>query len=225
MLADDPSRERAAKRLARFDVILTRFENGLNLVAALAIFFLMLMGVVQIIGRSFFDFPVPGYIDFIEQFIAIIAFLGVAYCQRIGGHVRMDLVITNLPRRMRPSAEAVGVGLTLFLIMLLIWGSYQHFERAYFLGDSTMDIRLPVWPSKLLVPIALSVLWLRLVVQFAGYVRLARFPDSPPIGIPLALDSHEHGHGDIKGRTGGAGVAVPISPEPGDREGWRATRR
>jgi len=216
MPADDPSRERAAKRLARFEVILVRFENGLNLVAAIAIFFLMLMGVVQIIGRSFFNFPVPGYIDFIEQFVAIIAFLGIAYCQRIGGHVRMDLVITKLPRRMQPSAEALAVGLTLFLITLLIWGSYLHFERAYLLGDSTMDIRLPVWPSKLLVPIALSVLWLRLVVQFAGYVRLARFPDSPPIGIPLTLGSHEHGHGEIERDAGEASVAFPVSPGPGE---------
>jgi TRAP-type C4-dicarboxylate transport system permease small subunit len=216
MAADDPSRERAAKWLARFDVILTRFENGLNLVAAIAIFSLMLMGVVQIVGRSFFDFPLPGYIDYIEQFIGIFAFLGVAYCQRIGGHVRMDLLITKLPRRMQPSAEALGVGLTLLLITLLIWGSYQHFERAYLLGDSTMDIRLPVWPSKLLVPIALSVLWLRLVVQFSGYVRLARFPDSLPIGIPLALDSHEHG--DIERGAGEASVAFPVSPGPGDRK-------
>jgi hypothetical protein len=56
--------------------------------------------------------------------------------------------------------------------------------RAYSIGDSTMDIRLPTWPAKSMVPLALSVLWLRLVLQICGYVRMIRYPDADPIAVP-----------------------------------------
>ena len=46
---------------------------------------------------------------------------------------------------------------------MLIYASFTNFLRAYSIGDSTMDIRLPTWPAKLMVPLALTVLWLRLV--------------------------------------------------------------
>ena len=60
--------------------------------------------------------------------------------------------------------------IALFVIAVLIWYGFDHFLRAYRLGDSTIDAELPVWPSKLLVPVSFALLWLRLLVQLAGYV-------------------------------------------------------
>jgi hypothetical protein len=48
-----------------------------------------------------------------------------------------------------------------------------------------MDIKLPLWPAKLVVPIALATLWLRLLLQFAGYIRLFLDPRQPPIAVPM----------------------------------------
>ena len=53
--------------------------------------------------------------------------------------------------------------MTIAIITVLIYASFTNFLRAYSIGDSTMDIKLPTWPAKLMVPLALSVLWLRLV--------------------------------------------------------------
>ena len=47
-----------------------------------------------------------------------------------------------------------------------------------------MDIKLPTWPAKLLVPLALSVLWLRLSLQICGYIRMIAHPDAEPVAIP-----------------------------------------
>jgi len=41
--------------LRRADAIQSHLEDGLNLIAALAIFFLMFVGVSQVIGRTVFD--------------------------------------------------------------------------------------------------------------------------------------------------------------------------
>ena len=169
--------------LRRADALLSHAEDGLNLIAALAIFFLMFVGVAQIVGRTIFDFAIYGYIDWIEQASVVFAFLGIAYAQRLGSHIGMDLTMGWRPQN-RWKIELFGVVMANAIITVLIWASLTNFLRAYSIGDSTMDIKLPTWPAKLLVPLALSVLWLRLSLQICGYIRMIAHPDAEPVAIP-----------------------------------------
>ena len=86
-------------RYSRIDQAVFRIESGLNLAAGLVIFAIMLLAVTQIVGRKLFNAPLPGFIDWVEQSMAVFAFLGVAYCQRVGGHIRMDILIGRLAER------------------------------------------------------------------------------------------------------------------------------
>ena len=165
------------------DRVLSHAEDSLNLIAAFAVFFLMFVGVAQIVGRTVFDFAIYGYIDWIEQASALFAFLGIAYAQRLGSHIGMDLTTSWRPS-LRWKVELFGVVMTILIITVLIYASFTNFLRAYSIGDSTMDIRLPTWPAKLMVPLALSVLWLRLSLQICGYLRMIAHPDAEPIAIP-----------------------------------------
>lgn len=169
--------------LRRLDGWLGVVEDHANLIAALAIFFLMVVGVAQIAGRKLFNVAIHGYIDWIEQSSALFAFLGIAYAQRLGAHIRMDITL-GWPARLRWWLELAGVVLALVVIALLIDASFNAFWRAWSLGDSTMDIRLPVWPAKLVVPLALGLLWLRLGLQLWGYTRMVLDPDAAPVGVP-----------------------------------------
>ncbi len=76
--------------LSRSDRALLRLEAALNLASGIIIFALVCLAVYNVLGRKLFNAPVPGYIDWTEQFMAAFAFLGLAYCQREGGHIRMD---------------------------------------------------------------------------------------------------------------------------------------
>ncbi len=182
----------------RFDGALARLENAFNLVAAASILLLMLLAVVQILGRLFFNTPVPGFIDITEQAMAVFAFCGVAYCQRVGGHIRMEIVLGELKGRTLWICEMTGVILIAVVVALLIWGSLFHFDRAWSIGDSTIDIRLPTWPSKLVIPVALSVLFLRLLLQIYGYARLVAKPDREPIAVPVIQDVQETAQHEIE---------------------------
>ncbi len=160
-------------------------EDGLNLIAAAAIFFLMFVGVFQIIGRTVFDTAIYGYIDYMEQASALFAFLGIAYAQRVGAHIRMDLLLRGFSMRFLWSMELFCVLVALVVITVLIDSTFQNFLRAWQLGDSTMDIKLPVWPTKLIVPFVLAVLWVRLVLQSVDYARLVRHPLAEPVAVPV----------------------------------------
>lgn len=180
-----------AQALGVLDVRLGWVETLFNLIAALSIFALMFLGIVQVVGRTLFNKPVAGYIDLVELSMATFAFLGIAYCQRFGGHVRMDLFIKMAKGRVHWAMEIFGTLVALFIIGVLIWYGFEHFLRAYQIGDTTIDAELPVWPSKLLVPLAFALLWLRLLLQLAGFIRLLLHPDAVPLAVPKALTAED----------------------------------
>ncbi|MBO6755151.1 MAG: TRAP transporter small permease [Roseibium sp.] len=196
-IAGDPLPDRS-NTFIRFDGALGHVENVFNLVAAFSILALMLLAVGQVLGRLFFNTPIPGFIDITEQAMAIFAFAGVAYCQRVGGHIRMEIVLGKLSGRPLWICEMIGVSLVACVVALLIWGSWFHFDRSWNFGDSTMDIGLPTWPSKLIVPFALSLLLLRLFLQIYGYARMVANPRRVPVAVPVIQDVTETAQHEIE---------------------------
>jgi TRAP-type mannitol/chloroaromatic compound transport system permease small subunit len=167
----------------------------LALISGLAIFGMVLLAVVSVTGRNAMNAPLPGYVDWIEQFMPLIAFMGVAYTQRDGGHIRMDILIGRLKGRALWAAEFATTFFMLLLMLLLVWGSWAHFQRSFDFGsllwsrDSSMDISIPLWPAKLLAPVAFSVLCLRLVLQLWGYGRAFVLELDAPVAVPLIRDA------------------------------------
>jgi len=177
--------------LSRLDQILYKLESKLALLSGLAIFSLMFLAVFSVGGRNLFNAPLPGYIDWIEQAMPLIAFMGISYTQRDGGHIRMDILVGALRGRPLWAAEFITTLLMLALMTLLIWGTFSHFLRAFDFNavwwsrDSSMDIAIPLWPAKLLAPVAFSVLALRLILQLWGFGRAFIWGLSSPVAVPL----------------------------------------
>lgn len=170
--------------LSRFDSAYAHVENVFNMLAALGIFVVMMIGIAEVVLRTAFNFSIFGYLDVIELTMAVFAFLGAAYCQRHGSHIRMDLAISFLRGRAQYVVEALAIILALIAVGILIQATYAHFLRSLSSGDSTIDANLLVWPSKLMAPIGLGLLWLRLWLNFFGYVRLIAHPEAVPVAVP-----------------------------------------
>lgn len=180
--------------LSRIDQRLYKLETGLALLGGFTVLGLIILAVVSVAGRNLFSQPIPGYIDWIEQFMPLIAFMGIAYTQRDGGHIRMDMLVNQLKGRVLWFVEALTTLIILLLVILLIWGSWSHFERSFDFSaplwsrDSTIDIGLPLWPAKLLAPVALFVLSIRLVLQIWGFARAFVLNQTSPVAVPLTED-------------------------------------
>lgn len=174
---------------------LLKLEQFLALVSGLAVFGLMVLAVISVSGRNAINAPLPGYVDWIEQAMPLIAFLGISYVQRSGGHIRMDIVISRLHGRALWLFELISVILILALMLALVWGSWSHFDRSFDFGaplwsrDSSIDIGIPLWPAKLLAPVAFSVLCVRLVLQIWGYGRALVLGLEHPVAVPLIQDA------------------------------------
>lgn len=186
------------KQLSWIDRKLGAVEDTLNTIGGLIIFALMFLGVAQIVLRAAFRNPIYGYIDIVEVSMVGFALMSISYVQRVGGHVRMELFTAKMHGRPLWIAEFLSTVFTAVIVGILIPSSYNHFARAFKYGDSTIDIQLLTWPAKLVVPIALSILMARIIIQMLGYLRLAYRPHLTPIGIPLIKTVEEQAEEEIE---------------------------
>lgn len=179
--------------LSKLDRALLPIERFCALLSGLAIFSLMFLAAYSVTGRKFFASPLAGYVDYIEAAMPIIAIMGVSYVQRDGTHIRMDMLVGALKGRLLWLFELITVLLMLLLIVALTWGAWEHFDRSFDCArplcsrDSSIDIGIPIWPSKLVVPVAFFVLSLRLTLQAWGYGRALVLGLDNPVAVPLNL--------------------------------------
>ncbi len=191
-------------------------ERLTALLSGFGIFVMMMFGVAQIVSRKVLNWPIPGYIDVVEIMMTFLVFLGLAYTERLGGHIRMEIFVSYLKGRTLWLFELIGVLVGLFVCGVLVKYSWDHAMRAYTSGDSTIDIQLLWWPSKMVVPAALTLLFIRLLVSLWGYLRLLIDPTAASIGVPEIIDVEEQARRDVEA----AGVDISNDAE-GNGDGRR----
>ena len=188
--------------LSRCDQALLWLETRLNLTGGVIVLFIVLFSVINIVGRGMFNQPFNAYFDLMGQSVPLIAFMGLSYCQRDGGHIRMDLLIGRVKGRALWVIEAVTSLLTFLLISVLAYGAWLHANRSITLGDSTEDIGLIIWPFKLMLVAMFIVLLARLLIQLWGYSRLIVNPQITPIAVPIIEDVAAQAEREAKTATG-----------------------
>jgi TRAP-type C4-dicarboxylate transport system permease small subunit len=150
----------------RVEGVLSKIEDYLNLASVFIIMFLMFFATTEIVGRYIFNSPVPGHVEIVELIMVGIVFFGIAYTQRVGGHVRMELFVTKvLKGRSYHIAEVITNILSLFVYLFILVYTFKATLFAYQIGDNTSYLYWPTWPSKLAVPIGCLFLCIRFSVE------------------------------------------------------------
>jgi len=142
-----------------------KIETVLNVIGVIFIMFLMILTAGEIIGRYAFNHPIPGYVEDVELMMAAIVFLGFGYTQRVGAHIRMDMIINKFTGRMYHLTEALSGFLGLFAYAIICIASFIGTIDAYHMGDVTEYLYTPTWPSKLCVPLGSFFLCIRFFIQ------------------------------------------------------------
>ena len=171
---------------ARLDRGYFMIEKSMNYIAAAFLFSLMLLACAEVFMRKVFNSPIHGQADLVEIMIPTMGFFGLAYCQRLAGHVRMELLIHKLKGRALWLAEFTSNFATIIIVVITIYGTWTNFLNAYEIGDTSMDAQIPVWPPKLIITLGFCLLLGRCLIAFCGYIRLIRHPDAEPIGVPIS---------------------------------------
>ena len=80
-----------------------------------------------------------------------------------------------------------------------------------------MDIALPIWPAKLLAPVAFAVLCVRLDLQACGYVLAIINNTVEPVTLLLPMDAAAQAAGKAESLLGAGSHTDSSSANGGER--------
>jgi TRAP-type C4-dicarboxylate transport system permease small subunit len=167
---------RAKRFLLLRRVNFSSVEEGLLLLAAIAIFFIMLLTVSDVTGRYVFIRPVPGTAEISELVLVIIIFLGLSGTHRVGGHIGMEAVTELLKRKKRLPLYHAFESFNAFL-SLILWAIIAYYFFQATLVSQAMDeiscgpLYISIWPFKLCIAIGSTFICVRLVIQLVQLVK------------------------------------------------------
>lgn len=95
--------------------------------------------------------------------------IGLAYVQRLRGHVNVDLIPMMLPLRAR-MAMAIGTSaLSIAIVAVMLWYGYDFWHVAWSRGwrsDTVWGVRL--WIPYLAIPVGFALLLLQMIADLVA---------------------------------------------------------
>lgn len=174
--------------LKTLDSALMRVEFLTAALAGVTIFAVMLLVTAEVLMRRLLNSPIQGQVDATSLSMVAFSLLCISYCYRQAGHIRMDMLQKMTRGRLSWSTHLFATLVGLFVVSAILPGTWTHFMRAWTLGDTTLGVGLPTWPSKLAAPVGLGILWLRLSLEVWVFGRLFLNPSLEPVGVPRPPD-------------------------------------
>jgi TRAP-type C4-dicarboxylate transport system permease small subunit len=114
--------------------------------AAAALFAIMALTAVDVVGRKFFAASLPGSLELTELLMVAVIFAGLPLVSLQGEHVVFDTLDSRLPAavlRVQRALVDLLCGAALGGLAWLLW--VKAGQMASY-GDTTAQLKLPVWP-------------------------------------------------------------------------------
>ena len=143
-------------------------SSNLSYLGCIALFSMMLLTTIDVVGRYFFNKPVLGAFELTEFLVLILIFSFLAPSQAKKSHVAVDLVFQHFHRRLRAIIDVFNHLLCLLFMCLIAYRGYvRAFEIKEF-GEATSNLGIIKYPFAFFVVFGcatLSIEYLRDLIR------------------------------------------------------------
>jgi TRAP-type C4-dicarboxylate transport system permease small subunit len=151
-------------------------DTALGGLAAVVLFVLMLVTVVDVVGRGVFNAPLPGGFELTELMMAALVFAALPAVTRRESHIVIDLLDFMTPSWL-VAPRQVGVYVLCALVVgLWSWRTWAWGDRMARYGDETEFLKVPLAPVSYFISVlsaATAVVFVVLAWRYAtGRARL-----------------------------------------------------
>jgi len=119
------------------------YERVLAYIAAMAMFLMMMITLVDVVGRDMFSFPLPGGFEITEFLLATLIFLGLPMVTAANGHVDVDLLDSSVPAFLKPLQTIIICLVNTIAFGVLSWMLWKLAIRTYNYQDTTAILEIP----------------------------------------------------------------------------------
>jgi TRAP-type C4-dicarboxylate transport system permease small subunit len=145
--------------------ILQRAVYYLCIIGAVAMLFMMFLTVADIIGRSFFTWPITGTYELSRYFLVVIVLLGIGYAQQTGQHIAVDYFVSKLPLRSQFFFEATATFLGLVFFALVTWQGWKGGWDSVKTKTVSDTLNIPSYPFEFLIAVGAFFLCIELLLK------------------------------------------------------------
>ena len=142
--------------------------------SGIILFVMMFLVVANTLTRKFFNAPIAGAFEITQSLLTLAIFLSLAYTQRVGGHISVDVLSRHFSGSVQLLARLMAPALG---FLCFAWATYANWHYAM---DSLQmneqewgEITYPLWPVKMLMCIGLGILTLQFLADLIRQLRIA----------------------------------------------------
>jgi TRAP-type C4-dicarboxylate transport system permease small subunit len=121
---------------------------------------MMLLTVADVFMRAFFNSPITGTTEITEFMMIVVVFPALAWCAVNRRHVRVDLLVSQLPPRIQTIIDSITLLLTLCTFIIITWHSMLEAMDVY---TTTSLLKLPHAPFYWVLTAGLALFCLSIV--------------------------------------------------------------
>jgi TRAP-type C4-dicarboxylate transport system permease small subunit len=160
-------------RRSQVDTAIAGTSKAASLIGGLAV--LLMTGLISfdVLMRYFLGEP-QLFVDEVSGFLQVLViFWGLAYTFQAGGHIRVDLITTHLPARVRAWLRVVTLAVGIALLAVVAWVTGESAWTAYQYGRVSTVMLYPLWLPMLLIPTGLALMTFAMAGALTRQLRLA----------------------------------------------------
>ena len=158
--------------MKRIEQLINKLSDFSGYLSGLVLILIILLTMAEVVSRYIMKNPLILCDEFGGYSLVLITFLGLAYCWKEKGHIRITFLVDKLPARIVRIIRIVSLSLILFYI-----GLSTKVSWIFLIGSFKRNIRsnsflmTPLkWPQ-MVIPIGLSLLFLVVVFELYKVVK------------------------------------------------------
>ncbi len=123
---------------------LDKFSGLLKIIGATALTAMMLLTVVDVIGR-FFKYPIFGSVELVGFLATIVVAAALPYTYKVDGHVGVEILVRLLSKKTQLIIDLFTRSLSLVLFGLVTWQMFLYAMDIRKTGEVSMNLEFPIY--------------------------------------------------------------------------------
>ena len=152
-------------KLSSIGKVIDFIEKICAAVSVVSVVLMMLLVSADVIGRKFFQHPIPGVVEIVEEYLMIaVVFMAMSYIYLKGGHVRVTLFRRFFPEKVKLPLDIIINILGLIFFALIAVEGWQTTVRAVrFHETSACILDYPLAPAYFIMTLGVALLCVRII--------------------------------------------------------------
>ncbi len=152
------------------EVGIARLSRGVSYVGMAVLVVMMLLTVADVFMRYVINRPILGALELTEYMMVPVVFLGLAWCAKQGGNVKVDLFTARLKPSIQTILDGVVRLFSVVVVSVIAWQNLGESVRAWKVHKASDMLGVPAYPFYLVLGVGCFLLCLVLLLELVQLI-------------------------------------------------------